>query len=146
MNLSTQSHMYLPFIVGQFTGKCFFCVSNYCCFLYYQMHNFDHWLIDSTNILSLLFLFYFFCYNYQVIEVQDSSPKVTSLVYFSPQIEFQSIFFWSFICILFFARACLFAIIISALVDNETCHQVCLKNCLWDISKLDMRICFTRTS
>ena len=62
MNLFTQLLIYLLFIVGKFPVKYSFRISNHCCLLYYQIHPFFHWFIDSTNLLSLSLSFYNFSF------------------------------------------------------------------------------------
>ena len=52
--------IYLLFTIYRLKGKYRFYVSNHHCSFDYPMQFFDHLLIDSTNLLIFLLLFYIF--------------------------------------------------------------------------------------
>ena len=99
--LSTPFRIYLPLIADLFPGEYCFYVSNRHYLLYHQMNIFDHWLIDWTNVLSLLWSFY----NFYVLIVNQSKVKFFVQSYFLN--IFHPMFFWSnfFGCFSFYLSA-----------------------------------------
>ena len=110
-------------------GIYFFHVSNCCCLLNWIIQPSNHWLIDWTNLLRLLSLFY----NFSIIIFK----------WFKSILIFKGYLFGSFFSIYWISRyfplgfyfwswchwflTCLFTLIVSEFIDPESCTQVWLK-------------------
>ena len=136
MNWFTQWRIYLLLIVDWFTYKYLFHLSNNCCLSYYWMHTFDHLLIDWTNILSLLWSFYNFAVIiFKWLKVKTCFKRFLFWV-ISPNIEFESIFLWSFIFALLSLIVDFFVRVNRIIVHwfwNLSLGVI--TNCMWDLLK-----------
>ena len=115
--------IYFLSVINLFTVKKFFYVSNFYHIIDYPMHVFDHWSVGHNKFWNLFCLFYIFV----ILIIKQSDGKT---------------FLWP---VLGFIYALLFPL------KKVYCIRVywywylslvVIENFMWEISNLDMQICF----